>query len=159
MNNKLPYDLEDFRMTKEELVAKYGDNGHPRYTTVDWLLLKESDSGISTYWDWVISSIAADAKASIKDVSLNSSDLIPVTDLDQFVSVLMDWHQNKVARLEYLLTIPDGTETTLNETESVVLTGDVRTAFIIGITVALTELGKLPFVTEAEPTTETPANA
>lgn len=73
---------------------------------------------------------------------------VEVDNLNQFVALLTKWHQNRVAQLEHLLEIPEGTEAQLNDTVSVVLNGDVRTGFLIGVTLGLAQLGKLPFVAE-----------
>lgn len=78
-------------------------------------------------------------------------DTIDITDLDQFVAIITAWHQNRVAQLEHLLEIPEGTEASLNDDETIKLEGDIRTGFLIGITVGLTQLGKLPFVAEMAP--------
>lgn len=68
-----------------------------------------------------------------------------IEDLDQFVSLLTGWHSNKVAMLEHLLEIPEGTEMQVDGGDSVALTGDILAGFKAGLNVALMELGKLPF--------------
>ena len=75
---------------------------------------------------------------------------LEVVSLSQFVSLLTKWHGNRVAQLEHLLEIPEGTEASLNETESIKLIGDARTGFLIGVTLGLAQLGTLPFVVELE---------
>lgn len=71
-----------------------------------------------------------------------------INDLDRFVAVLMDWHQTKVKVLEHLLEIPEGAEVVFNEGATQELTGDLRQGFLIGLSVALIELGNLPFAVE-----------
>jgi hypothetical protein len=85
-------------------------------------------------------------------------DTVPVTDLDQFVRILTDWHQTKVKTLKHMLEIPQGTVFDFNEEKDLVLQGDLHKGFMIGLTVALSELGELPFVAETEDD-ETPTTA
>lgn len=73
---------------------------------------------------------------------------VEVMDLNEFVSLLTNWHQTRVAQLEHLLTIPEGTEASLGEDKNIVLSGDSLTGFLIGLTTGLSHLGKLPFVAE-----------
>ena len=79
------------------------------------------------------------------------TETVMVDNLDQFVTVLADWHGSKVASLKHMQTIPDGTEVAINEGASNILTGDLLKGFQLGIDLALMELGTLPFYTEAEP--------
>ena len=81
---------------------------------------------------------------------------LEVVNLNQFVTLLSKWHENRVAQLEHLLEIPEGTEASLNDEVSVELKGDVRTGFLIGITLGLAQLGTLPFAVEMEDTPELP---
>lgn len=83
-------------------------------------------------------------------------EIVPVEDLDAFVQILTRWHANKVRLLEHMMEIPDGTELSVNDGPSVKLAGDLRDGFMVGLTVALGELGQLPFVTEQHPVAEEP---
>ena len=81
-------------------------------------------------------------------MSEQTPDTVEIDNLNQFVALLSKCHQLKVSQLEQLLEIPEGTEAELNDTTSVVLEGNVRTGFLIGVTLGLAHLGKLPFVAE-----------
>jgi hypothetical protein len=84
--------------------------------------------------------------------SIDSSATVEVENLDMFVKLLTQWHETKVKVLEHMLQIPEGTEVEYAESESKPLSGDLHQGFIIGLTVALSELGILPFVTQSEAT-------
>lgn len=83
-----------------------------------------------------------------------NQDTVPVQDLNQFVALLSHWHTNRVATMEHMLQIPDGSEVELGMPDgskhSHVLTGDKRDGFLIGLNFALMEFGQLPFVAETE---------
>ena len=73
-----------------------------------------------------------------------------VETMDDFVRLLTGWHVNKVALLNHLKEIPEGSEVSLDAEEPKILTGDYRAGFIMGLAVALEELGTLPFEAEVE---------
>ena len=79
----------------------------------------------------------------------NQDNLLYIDSLDQFINIFHLWHGRKVQVLEHMLNIPEGTVMGL-EGKNIQLTGDVRTAFIEGIKLALHELGTLPFTVEQE---------
>jgi hypothetical protein len=88
---------------------------------------------------------------SIPETKLAQSETVGITDLDQFVALLSSWHGNRVAQMKKLMEIPEDTEVTLNDqSQPVILTGDVRAGFLIGITTGLAILGELPFVAEMD---------
>jgi hypothetical protein len=83
------------------------------------------------------------------------SSRVHVTDIDTFVRLLFAWHDQKVAVLEHVLEIPEGVTIGYNdentgEKRELELNGDIRQAFILGITLGLMELGTLPFHVQAE---------
>lgn len=78
---------------------------------------------------------------------------VEITDVNQFVGILTDWHAQKVAILEHMLQVPDGTEMVVDDDTPIILTGDMLTGVRAGISLALMELGSLPFVAEMEPVT------
>lgn len=84
-------------------------------------------------------------------------ELIQITDLDSFARMVAAWHENRVARLRHMLDIPEGTEVEIGDTK-LVLTGEIKDAFRLGLHVALHEMGQLPFVAEFE-SPEEAANA
>lgn len=90
-------------------------------------------------------------------VPTSAPDTLEINDLDQFVQILLAWHQDKVKRLEHMLTIPEGVEVMVNEGEAQELSGDLHKGFLIGLTVGLMELGILPFATSKEGEEQAPA--
>lgn len=79
---------------------------------------------------------------------------VMIDSLDQFVRALHNWHHNKVQTLKHLQSIPEGTEVSEDDGTPQVLTGDLLKGFILGLTVALSEMGTLPFEAEVEFTGE-----
>ena len=79
----------------------------------------------------------------------NQDNLLYIDSLDQFINIFHLWHGRKVQVLEHMLNIPEGTVMGLDD-KNIQLTGDVRTAFIEGVKLALHELGTLPFTVEQE---------
>jgi hypothetical protein len=75
---------------------------------------------------------------------------IPVNDLDHFVRMLSGWHTNRVARVKHLLEVPETAEVTIGEDEAMQVSGDFRKGFHLGLSLAIAELGELPFVAEME---------
>lgn len=80
---------------------------------------------------------------------------IEITDVNQFVGFLTAWHAKKVAILGHMLQVPEGTEMIVDGGTPVILTGDMLAGVQAGISMALMELGTLPFVAEMEPATPT----
>lgn len=81
---------------------------------------------------------------------------LPVENIDHFIALLFAWHERKVNILEHMLQIPTGTEATLNEDDTVKLEGDLLKGFQMGVSLALMELGQLPFAAEPGPDAEEP---
>lgn len=79
-----------------------------------------------------------------------SSNLVEISSLDTFVRILSLWHSDKIKVLEHMLDVPEGTSVQLSEEEAIILTGETHKAFIIGLNLALMELGVLPFSFETE---------
>lgn len=70
--------------------------------------------------------------------------------LDDFVRMLTQWHSSKVAQLNHMKTVPEGSGVALDDGPEKILTGDLREGFILGLTLALSQLGTLPFEAEVE---------
>jgi len=96
----------------------------------------------------------------VNEMAEESEEVVFAQDLDTFVAVLTDWHQAKVAMLQHMCTIPEGSQCQIGVEESALVTleGDYLEGFKLGITLSLMELGQLPFVTEEEDEPE-PASA
>lgn len=75
-----------------------------------------------------------------------NNNIVPISDLNTFVSILTAWHEQKVKVLEHMLSLPEGTEAELGGGGSIVLEGNVLQGFQIGLSTALIELGHLPFI-------------
>jgi hypothetical protein len=77
-------------------------------------------------------------------------DLVQIPDLDTFTTLLSNWHKTKVAMLEHMLNLPDGSEMVVNGDDEapVVMTGDMLAGYKYGIQLSLMELGTLPFIIE-----------
>ena len=78
---------------------------------------------------------------------------LEIKDLDHFVGLLSRWHTTKVKTIKHMMTVPDTTEVILEEGTPVQMTGEFRKGFVLGLTIALAELGELPFVAELEDAT------
>lgn len=78
------------------------------------------------------------------------SETVVVSDIDQFIQLLSGWHENKVKTLEHMLTIPEGVEVRFNSEAPQILSGDLHKGFIMGLSLALMELGTLPFGVEID---------
>lgn len=79
----------------------------------------------------------------------DQKETIEITNLHDFITLLIRWHDTKMRLLKHLNTMPEGTQV---EIEGVTeeFTGDLRRGFQLGITVALSELGELPFAAEVD---------
>jgi ubiquinone biosynthesis protein Coq4 len=73
-----------------------------------------------------------------------------VTDLNQFITLLASWHSKRVKRLEEILQTPEGTEVSMGDAPPFTLSGDALKGFQIGVSLSLSQLGRLPFEAEFE---------
>lgn len=149
----LPYDCEDFGLTEDELIVKY-PQGHSFYTIAIWQTDDIAQANYNGYWDWAMSKLREDDDAIPSNVTeaLPEPDLVPVDNLDQFVRMLVHWHQHKVKELLHYQQVPEGIEVTISSIDGSevthLLAGDLRKGFILGIEAALMGLGSLPFAVE-----------
>ena len=84
------------------------------------------------------------------EATMTKPETVSIESLDEFVRALQAWHSKKVQLIQHMLTIPEGTEVSGEETATRVLEGDFREGFILGLKVALSEIGELPFEAEVE---------
>ena len=82
----------------------------------------------------------------VVDQPAEAEPMVTITDLHQFVALVTNWHASKIARLEHMLSIPEGTEVSVNDGEMTAMSGDLRQGFVIGLITTLSEIGSLPFV-------------
>lgn len=78
------------------------------------------------------------------------SETVVIADMDQFIQLLSGWHQSKVQALEHMLGVPEGIEVTFNDEAPQILSGDLHKGFLMGLSLALMELGSLPFAAEVD---------
>lgn len=78
-------------------------------------------------------------------VSRIPTDQVEIKDLDTFVRALFHWHTNKVATINHMKSIPEGTEVTVDDGPKAILEGPMLEGFQLGLAYALSELGTLPF--------------
>lgn len=71
--------------------------------------------------------------------------LTTITDVNQFASILLAWHSDAIAHLHHFMAIPEGTEASVDETDTVILQGEALKGFKAGIITALGLVGKTPF--------------
>ena len=80
-----------------------------------------------------------------------ADELLAVTDLDHFITLLTDWHNRQVATVKHLQTVPSGITVVIGEGEEAkekTLEGEFLEGFQLGIGLALNYLGTLPFMAE-----------
>jgi hypothetical protein len=79
-----------------------------------------------------------------------NAETVVVADIDQFIQLLSGWHESKVKTLEHFLSMPEGVEVTFNNEATQTLSGDLHKGFLMGLSLALMELGTLPFGVEID---------
>lgn len=159
-HDELPYDFEDFGMTVQELEAKYGEKGHPEYTTAQWLSEPLRDDSPIGYWNWVKTQIALDDDEipghDINGDPLPEVQVSPIESVSDLAGLIFGWHQNRIQRLQQMMEIPEDAVVQYGDKEYT-LAGDLLIAYQIGLTVAMSEFRRLPFYADVnEP--ETPLN-
>ena len=80
---------------------------------------------------------------------------IEVNDLDHFIKLLVRWHDTKCRLLKHMEEIPEDAVVEIDGVDHT-FTPEMRQGFKLGITIALAELGQLPFGFETDDE-ETPA--
>ena len=89
---------------------------------------------------------------------MSAQETVIIESADDFARLLIGWHSEKIAVLKHFLEIPEGTDASEDDGQSVKLVGDARKAFIIGVKLAIEELGTLPFEAELEDVPEPDPN-
>ena len=85
------------------------------------------------------------------EVENTQDDTLFITELGEFVSLLADWHQRQVATVLHFQNVPPSTKVQMeDEEETLILEGKTLKGFRMGISLALSYLGKLPFVWDYE---------
>lgn len=81
--------------------------------------------------------------------AVEKAETIQVTDLNQFVTLLIRWHDTKVRLLKHMEQIPEDAVVEIDGVDHA-FTPEMRQGFNLGITIALSELGTLPFAAEVD---------
>lgn len=87
---------------------------------------------------------------------MSAEQTVMIASLHEFVQLLQSWHTQQVKAIEHFKDIPEGSEVSDDDNTPVVLAGEARKGFILGLKTALNFIGELPFVAELEeiPATE-----
>lgn len=72
-----------------------------------------------------------------------------VEDLDHFITLLVRWHDTKCRLLKHMESIPADAVVEIDGVDHT-FTPEMREGFKLGITIALAELGTLPFAAETD---------
>lgn len=94
------------------------------------------------------------APGQAQQVPVTENDIVNLDNIDQFAFAVAGWHANRMARLQNLLEIPEGTEVESQigegEPAKAVLTGEAMIAFKAALLTAISEFGQLPFMVSTE---------
>ena len=88
----------------------------------------------------------------------NLPETLHVENIDHFIQILCAWHETKVKQLSQMLEVPEGIEVKINDDPPFILEGDRHKGFLMGLSMALMELGQLPFVAEVDETESIPTD-
>lgn len=74
---------------------------------------------------------------------------VVIQDVQEFGRYLIEWHSNAVAMVEHYRTMPQGevmeVQNEGEEPQKIHMVGKMHKGFMLGLTLALSQLGKLPF--------------
>lgn len=91
-------------------------------------------------------------------MSQQENETFEIQSMDMFADLLAQWHKRRVETLEHFFEVPEGTEVEITMQDGVtqkhIIAGDIKTGFLIGLNLALMELGTLPFLVENRPQEE-----
>ena len=76
-----------------------------------------------------------------------------ITTIDQLSQLLAAWYDRQIAILNHLRDVPAGTQVQVGDEEASeihVLEGDVLTGYLLGLNLALSNIGSLPFIMMGE---------
>ena len=68
-----------------------------------------------------------------------------VTELSEFIPLLENWHARQVKTVEHFFTVPEGQVVEIEGEPEFALEGDIMKGFKLGLSIALSYLGQLPF--------------
>ena len=80
-----------------------------------------------------------------EDTQTNLDDPHFVTELSEFIPLLQDWHTRQVKTVEHFFTVPEGQVVEVEGEPEFTLADDTLKSFKLGLSIALSYLGQLPF--------------
>ena len=80
----------------------------------------------------------------------DANEIVHVSDMGQFIALMQDWHTEQVATVHHFLEVPPGIEVQVEGEEPFQLEGDLLKGFKLGIQMALSYLGELPFYAQGD---------
>lgn len=80
-----------------------------------------------------------------EDSTTNLDDPHFVTELSEFIPLLQNWHARQVKTVEHFNTVPEGQVVEIEGEPEFALAGDTLKGFKLGLSIALSYLGQLPF--------------
>ena len=80
----------------------------------------------------------------------DANEIVHVSDMGQFITLMQDWHTQQVATVHHFLEVPPGIEVQVEGEEPFQLEGDLLKGFKLGIQMALSYLGELPFYAQGD---------
>ena len=78
------------------------------------------------------------------------NEIVEVNDMGQFIALMQDWHATQVATVHHFTEMPSGVEVQVEGEEPFLLEGDTLKGFQLGIHMALSYLGELPFYAQGD---------
>ena len=87
----------------------------------------------------------------VEQTQETADELLAVTDLDHFITLLTDWHNRQVATVKHLQEVPNGITVVIGDGDDATkktLEGEFLEGFQLGLGLALNYLGTLPFMAE-----------
>lgn len=89
--------------------------------------------------------MSAQQAEAVLPVEEAGEEIIQISDMGQFIALMQDWHAKQVATVHHFTEIPPGVEVQVEGEEPFLLEGDTLKGFNLGINMALSYLGELPF--------------
>ena len=80
-----------------------------------------------------------------EDTQNNLDEPLFVTTLGEFIPLLQNWHERQVKTVEHFSNVPEGQEVEIEGEPAFKLEGDVMRGFQLGLSIALSYLGQMPF--------------
>ena len=87
----------------------------------------------------------------VEQTQETADELLAVTNLDHFITLLTDWHNRQVATVKHLQEVPNGITVVIGDGDDATkktLEGEFLEGFQLGLGLALNYLGTLPFMAE-----------